>query len=171
MGAIHRLSQKQINTIGDGMHADGGNLYFRRTGSARSWVFRYFSKIDHRTHDLGLGKYPEVSLEKARKRAFDYRVKLADGVDVAVEHKRARRDSAVAAAPVAAPTGYTFEKAAREYIAAQDPGWGRSSSKQWTDSLKKHALPVIGTRAVDRVTTEDVLRIIKPIWTTKHVTA
>jgi hypothetical protein len=37
-------------------------------------------------------------------------VKIADGVDVAAEHMRARRD-AVVAAPVAKPTGYTSSAA------------------------------------------------------------
>jgi integrase len=170
MGAIHRLSQKQIERCGDGMHADGGNLYLRRTGSAASWIFRYHCRITHQTHDLGIGKYPEVNLEKARKRAYDYRVKIADGVDVATDHKRARREAAFAAAPVA-PTGYTFERAAHEYIAAKEAGWTRGSSEQWTSSLMTYAFPVIGNVAVDRIETDHVLRVVKPIWTTKNTTA
>jgi integrase len=170
MGAIHRLSTKQIERCGDGMHSDGGNLYLRRTGSAASWIFRYHCRITHQTHDLGIGKYPEVSLEKARKRAFDYRVKIADGVDVAADHKRARREAAFAAAPVA-PTGYTFERAAAEYIASQEEGWVRESSAQWTQSMRDYVLPVIGKAAIDKVDTQHVLRVLKPIWTTKHVTA
>src|SRR5262249_10938557 len=150
----------------------GGNLYFRRTGNAASWVFRYFSKVHHKTFDLGIGKYPEVDLAKARRKALEYRTKIVESVDVAAEHMRSRREAAaVAAAPVAAPIGYAFERAAREFIAAQDPGWGRESSKQWTDSLQNHAFPVIGKKPVDRIDTEDVLRVIKPIWTTKHTTA
>jgi integrase len=170
MGAIHRLSSKQINVAGDGMHADGGNLYLRRTGNAASWIFRYTCRITHQTHDLGIGKYPEVSLEKARKRAYDYRVKIADGVDVAPDHKRARREAAFAAVPVA-PSGYTFERAACEFIASQEAGWGRESTNQWNASLRRYAFPEIGSMAVDRIDTEHVLRVVKPIWTTKHVTA
>jgi integrase len=170
MGAIHRLSAKQIDRCGAGMHADGGNLYFRRTGSAASWIFRYFCRINKKAFDLGLGKYPEVSLEKARKRAFDYRVKIADGVDVAAEHMRARRD-AVVAAPVAKPTGYTFERCAHEFIKSQEAGWGRESTGQWVASLQNYAFPVIGNMAVDRVDTDQVLRVLKPIWESKHVTA
>jgi integrase len=171
MGAIHRLSQKQITTIGDGMHADGGNLYFRRTGTAASWVFRFFCRINKKTYDLGIGKFPEVSLDKARKRAFDYRVRIADGVDVAGEHMRARREAPAAAAAAVTPTGYTFERAARDFIASQDAGWGRGSSYQWTKSIKNHVLPAIGRVAVDRIDTEHVLKVLKPIWETKNVTA
>ena len=170
MGAIHRLSGKQIDRCGDGMHADGGNLYFRRTGNAASWIFRYTCRIHHRTFDLGLGKYPEVSLDKARKRAFDYRVKIADGIDVAAEHMRARREASAIAAPVA-PTGYTFERCAHEFIASQEAGWGRESTGQWVASLQNYAFPVIGNMAVDRVDTDHVLRVVKPIWESKHVTA
>jgi integrase len=172
MGAIHRLSQKQISTAGDGMHADGGNLYLRRKGNAASWVFRYFSKVHHKTFDLGIGKYPEVDLSKARRKALEYRTKIVDGVDLAAEHMRLRREAAtVAAAPTVTPIGYTFERAAREFIAAQDPGWGRSSSKQWTESLQNYAFPAIGRIAIDRVDTKDVLRVIEPTWKEKHETA
>jgi integrase len=172
MGAIHRLSQKQITTAGDGLHADGGNLYFHRKGNGASWVFRYFCRIHKKTFDLGIGKYPEVSLEKARKRAFDYRVKIADGADLAAEHK-ARREAAMMITParVAAPIGYTFERAAREYIASHEEGWGRASSVQWTGSLTNYAFPIIGNMSVDKVDTDDVLRMLKPIWKSKHETA
>jgi integrase len=172
MGAIYRLSTKQIDRCGDGMHADGGNLYFRRTGNAASWVFRFFCRIHHKTFDLGLGKYPEVSLDKARKRAFDYRVKIADGADLASEHMRSRREASAAVAPVAAPTGgYTFERCAHEFIASQEAGWSRGSSKQWTMSLQTYAFPVIGNMAVDRIDTDHVLKVVKPIWESRHETA
>src|SRR5262245_23357379 len=171
MGADHRLGGKEVNAGGDREFAEGRHLYFRRTGTAASWVFRYFCRINKKTYDLGLGKFPEVSLDKARKRAFDYRVRIADGIDVAAEHKRARHEAAAIAAPASAPVGYTFEEAAHDYIAVQDPGWGRGSSKQWTESLKNHAFPVIGKRALDRIDTEHVLRVLKPIWKEKHTTA
>jgi integrase len=174
MGAIHRLSQKQITNLGDGFHADGGNLYFsRRTsakgGVAQSWVFRYFSTTHHKTFSLGIGKYPEVSIEKARKRAFAYRVKITDGVDVAHEHMNRRRD--IAAAAVVTPAGYTFERAAREFVDSQDAGWTPGSTVQWMQSLQDYVFPVIGNMAIDKVDTDHVLRVLKPIWKTKHETA
>jgi integrase len=172
MGAIHRLSTKQIQTAGDGLHADGGNLYFHRKGNGASWVFRFFSRIHHKTFDLGIGKYPEISIEKARKRAFEYRVKIAEGADLAAEHVKARREAFMAtSAPVAAPIGYTFERCAHEFIASQEAGWGRASSEQWTASLTRYAFPFIGNMRVDKVDTDDVLRVIKPIWKEKHETA
>lgn len=179
MGAIHRLSQKYLTTAKDGMHADGGNLYFSRKTSAKgsvaaSWVFRYFSRTHHKTFDLGIGKYPEVSLDKARKKAFDYRVKLANGVDVAAEHKKARRDALMAtaaAALVVTPMGYTFERCACEFIADQEAGWTPGSTEQWTQSLRDFVFPIIGNMAIDRVDTDHVLKVLKPIWEEKHETA
>jgi integrase len=168
MGAIHRLSQKQLAAAGDGLHADGGNLYLHRKGNSASWVFRYFCRAHRKSFDLGLGKWPEVSLDKARKRAFDYRVKIADGVDVAAEHMRARRDSLMnSAAPPAAPSGYTFERAAREYVASQEAGWGPHHSRQWAQSLRDFVFPAIGATAIDKVDTDHVLRVLKPIWGTE----
>jgi integrase len=171
MGAIHKLSQKQITTCGDGMFSDGGNLYFKRAGNAASWVFRYVSIVDHRSHDLGLGKWPEVSIEKARKRAFAYRCKIADGIDVAAEHKRVHRAAVIAAAPVVKPIGYTFKKAAAEFIKSQEAGWTPASTVQWTQSLQDYAFPVIGSMSIGKIDTDHVLRVLKPIWETKHETA
>jgi integrase len=173
MGAIHRLTTKQINAAGDGMHADGGNLYLRKAGTAASWIFRFFCRIHKKPFDLGIGKYPEVSIERGRRRAFEYRVRIIEGVDVAAEHKRTRHEAVTAAAVETspAPAGYTFERAAEECIASQEAGWTRQHSEQWTNTLATYAFPVIGAMAIDKVDTDDVLRVLKPIWHSKNETA
>ncbi|MCV3262696.1 Arm DNA-binding domain-containing protein [Vibrio harveyi] len=47
-----------------------------------------FTKPDGRGSNLGLGKYPEVSLLEARKLAAEFRKLRAQGKDLAVEHKK-----------------------------------------------------------------------------------
>jgi integrase len=168
MGSIHRLSQKQLATAEPGWHCDGGNLYLlRKPNGSASWVFRFKSMVDRREHMLGIGKYPEVDLAKARKRALEYRTMIADGVDLYAEHRRRRRDGF--AAPSVTPTRWTFEACAREFIRGQN--FSPDNIKQWTETLQNHVFPAIGKRAVDRVELKDVERVLKPIWSTKYETA
>ena len=132
--------------------------------------FQFYSTVDNKTHDLGLGKYPEVSIDKARKKAFEYRVKIADGVDLAGEHLQ-REVSIPLTELKPTPGDYTFERAAYEYIASQEAGWSAGSTEQWTNTLATYAFPVIGAMTIDKVDTDDVLRVLEPIWKTKHETA
>jgi hypothetical protein len=51
-------------------------------------------------------------------------------------------------------------------------GWKNAKSEvAWTGSLKTHALPVIGSKDVASITTQDVLECVKPIWLAQNSTA
>jgi integrase len=66
----------------------------------------------------------------------------------------------------------TFTQAAAAYIRAHRRGWSNiRHARTWPRSLKTYAGPVIGKKPVDLVTTEDVLRILTPVWTTRTETA
>ena len=66
-----RLSSRAVQTARASdkprMLSDGKGLYLRVGPSSKSWVYRYAS--DGRSHDMGLGPYPEISLAEARERA------------------------------------------------------------------------------------------------------
>jgi integrase len=172
MRGIHRLSHKRLATAKDGWHHDGAGLYFRRQGDGASWVYRFFSRHDRRMHMLGIGAYPEVSLDAARERHQEYRKRLLRGEDVVAHHAQRRNGGGVDhATSSTVPMAYTFERAARECIAAHEAGWSADQSKQWTESLTIHAFPYIGAVPVDRVDTKHVLKVLRPIWATKHETA
>ncbi|MBU1306247.1 MAG: hypothetical protein KKF33_12110, partial [Alphaproteobacteria bacterium] len=55
---------------------------------------------------------------------------------------------------------------------AHRAGWKNAKHiDQWESTLRTYAGPVIGKRPVDQIVVEDVLRIIKPIWSEKSETA
>jgi Arm DNA-binding domain len=171
--AIHLLTNKQAESA-TGTLCDGGGLYLMRKGrgAAASWIFRFARQ--GKTHDLGLGPFPEISLKRARDKAFELRRKLAEGVDVLAERGRAEPAmAAVVAAPTAKTPGkpMTFAEAAAKYIAAQEAGWTKESTFQWTASLGNFAFEHIGNMPVAAIDTPDVLRVLQPIWTTKTTTA
>jgi len=76
-----------------GMHGDGAGLYLRvgANGSA-SWVYRYWmgDRLTGKSHDMGLGPYPLISLADARLRRDEQARKRLDGIDPVAERKAAR---------------------------------------------------------------------------------
>jgi integrase len=154
---LNRLSARTVaSSLKPGRHADGGNLYLNVTATgAKSWVFFY--KIDGRQREMGLGSASDISLAKARELAVRHRQALATGND-----PMSLRD---------VPKAPTFGAVADAYIEAHKSAWSNEKHiAQWEMTLKDYAAPLRPMR-VDRITTEDVLKVLKPIWQTKPETA
>jgi integrase len=66
----------------------------------------------------------------------------------------------------------SFRQCAEAYIASHEAGWrGARASHRWTRSLATHVYPLIGDKDVAKISTEDVLAILTPIWTKLPETA
>jgi integrase len=104
-----------------------------------------------------------VSLAEARDQATDYRRQARKGID-----PRTERDKLKAPAQEV----MTFQKAAELFIASKGDGWkNKKHAQQWTNTLKTYAFPIIGDLPCSDVTTEHIVDILKPIWSTKNETA
>ena len=69
-------------------HHDGRGLYTTLSAPGRGkWTMRYMMKL--KATELGLGRYPELSLADARKRHFEARVLIAEGKDPLIERRKA----------------------------------------------------------------------------------
>ncbi len=152
---INRLSARAAQTLGPGMHADGGGLYLRVDDSRRTWIFRY--RRTGKLRDMGLGRAADVSLADARRRAAEARALLAQGVDP-LEARDAHT----------APR--TWGEACADYIASQSGAWRTDAqAQQWRQSLADHgpdpALPLAA------VTTDAVLRCLSVLWQERTETA
>lgn len=65
-----------------GLHFVGGvpNLALHVSSSGcRSWILRY--RLNGKSREMGLGRFPEISLMEARDTALDKRAMLRGGVD------------------------------------------------------------------------------------------
>jgi integrase len=160
---------------------DGGGLWLQvSTGKAgqvnKSWLFRYAAagtKISRngrqyrRERQMGLGALHTVSLIDAREMAREARLVLRAGEDPLDE-----KNAQAAAARAAQANRRTFEQAAKEYLAKFEDGWKSQMHRhQWRDTLRDYILPVIGKMDVDIIDTDQVLRVLEPIWTTIPETA
>lgn len=148
-----------------GVHATGErNLYLHVSSagnSSKSWQFRY--SRDSRTRAIGLGPLHTIDFAEAARLAHKLRGWLLGGHD-----PRAMLEAERAPA-VSVPT---FAEAAEAYIAANESAWSNAKHRaQWRSTLTTYANPHIGSVPVDRVTTDQVLRCLTPIWTTKRETA
>jgi integrase len=164
----HRaLTAAQVSALtADGVHWVAPSLYMqiRAAQGTRSWLFRYSRAGENQW--MGLGAVADKSLTEARDEAAVLRVQVRKGGDPMAE----REQVAIAAKPrTKAPT---FADCADKYIEAHRAGWKNEKHiEQWESTLRTYAGPVIGKKPVDQIVVEDVLKILKPIWSTKPETA
>lgn len=174
--AVKELSDLAVKNLkAPGIYALGGaaGLYLRISATGdKSLFFRITTgtTADGKQirREIGLGKYPVVSLKQARNEAHALRAKVDKGIDPVLEKKQAR---AKAAAERAAEI--TFKVAARRLIEAKDPGWkdGGKTRQMWENTLAKYAFPVIGELPVRLIDTPHIIEILLPIWSSKNETA
>lgn len=169
MAEMHRLTPAQVRDArpGDKL-ADGGGLRLDvdKNGN-RNWILRYKSPVTGKERYQGLGSAADVNLTKARSAAQRSRDLLREGKDPLQEKAEARE-----AARVEAAKAITFQEFAEQYIATHKPGWkNRKHAQQWENSLKTYAYPLVGTVPVPDVSTDDVVKVLEPIWLKKRETA
>jgi integrase len=154
---LHKLSARAVSTLSKrGRHSDGGGLYLSLTDSGgRSWVFMW--KVAGRRREIGLGSLRDVTLAKARDRAAEARRLLAEGSDPLAARAKTRT--------------VTFGEAADALVESMSPSWRNEKHRaQWRMTLTAYCGP-IRTVPVADITTEDVLRVLRPIWLTTSETA
>jgi integrase len=161
-----KLTAKQVENAGPGMHADGEGLYLQvGTGGARSWVYRFM--LSGKERYLGLGSAAGVPLKRARELASDARRLRSEGVDP-IEHRRAKR----AAERVEAAKTVTFMQVAEQFIASHEISWRNAKHRyQWRATLETYVYPVFGHLPPAQVDTPLVMKVLAPIWATKTETA
>lgn len=162
---LHKLTAVKINKLLiPGQYPDGGGLYFQisRSGS-RSWIFKF--TLYGRTREMGLGALSVVSLASARVEAVRCRTLLKDKVDPIEARKDSRKTAQAEASRL-------FDAAAADYIETHRPGWKNEKHiQQWENTLATYAGPVIGKMDVRDVGTDEIKRILEPIWISKRETA
>lgn len=131
----------------------------------KSWLLR--SMVGGKRRGIGLGPYPEVSLAAAREAAREAKAQIAAGLDP-IEQKKAAR----AALAAAQARGLTFADAVDKALAAKLDGFKNEKHRQqWRSTLETYAIPKIGRQLVGEIATQDILRVLEPIWTEKTETA
>ena len=154
----------------------GGGLYFSITQSgSSSFGFRY--KLKSKSRLIGLGAFCTVnnSLAIARIKAINLQGLVRQGIDPmeqALQQEKREQAENQAAEVKAEFNQATFDRVALEYIDSKSAEWKNAKHhQQWINTLTTYAFPVIGKTPVGDIETAQVLKILKPIWTTKTETA
>jgi integrase len=156
--STNRLTARTVTTLKvPGRHADGGGLYLHiDTNLAKRWVFVF--QWHGKRKEMGLGNLATVPLAEARDAALDARRAVVAGTNP-IEARRIERG------------GNTFGDVADGVLADLEPSFSNAKHRaQWATALKKAALPLRAKR-VDEVTTEDVLAVLRPLWSRTPETA
>jgi integrase len=143
----------------------GLNLQIKKAGG-KYWTFRYLYQGIR--HDLGLGTYPTIGLKEARARAVNARNELNKGERPTQAWKPKTDKIEVSKSENIT----TFSDFAKVCIDSKKAEWrNEKHGAQWYSTIKQYADPVIGHKKLDQIDTDDILKILNPIWHTKTVTA
>ena len=133
--------------------ADGGGLTFTLSANrTAAWVLRY--RFGGKARELTIGRYPDITLAKARELATAARAKIQQGVDVAREKRKTGIERAAAR---------SFKQLAVSYMERAFPGLAPSTIKQRRYHIEDIIVPKLGGMAARDVTTADIVALIASV--------
>lgn len=154
MGKLTDVEIRNLKRAGEPVaKADGDGLTF--TLSARgtaAWVLRY--RFAGKARELTIGRYPDITLAKARELASEARSKIQQGVDVARLKQQVSRERAAAK---------TMRELAADYMEKAFPKLAANTVKQRRHHIENVILPKLGSLAARDVTTADVVMLVEAV--------
>jgi integrase len=134
---------------------DGGGLYMRiESTGGKLWRFDY--RFEGKRKTLPLGKYPDVSLQEARRRHQEARTQLAQGIDPMATKKAQKAAGKERAAN-------SLEVVAREWFEVWKTDKSVHTYRNVTDRLEKDIFPYIGKRPISAIAAPEVLAVLRRI--------
>lgn len=132
--------------------ADTGGLCIEiRPTGARLWRFRY--RAGAKANMIGLGEYPAMSLQDARRERDRQKALLVSGSDPSAARKLGRRQAE-------ADADDRFETVAKEWLAKQG-AWSPATMDKTVAMLENWAYPWIGYRPMRSISPSDMLDLIR----------
>ncbi|WP_299621819.1 integrase arm-type DNA-binding domain-containing protein [uncultured Tateyamaria sp.] len=148
------LSDAKCRNAKEGEHGDGGGLYLDVKGTGtKSWKYRWSSPPgDTARPKMGLGSYPTITLAEARIEHERCRKLVAQGVDPRTERKTVMKPE-------------TLNEATDKYFELKREGLKRNGQAgRWLSPLNNHILPKLGSKPVAKLTVEDCVEVLEPVW-------
>ena len=133
--------------------ADGDGLTFTLSAKGTAaWVLRY--RFGGKARELTIGRYPDISLAKARELASEERVSIQRGQDVAREKQKANNARAAA---------WSFRELAQDYMTIRFPSLAANTVKQRRHHIESLLIPKLGSLPAKEIEGADVITIIEKI--------
>ncbi|MEL6792841.1 MAG: Arm DNA-binding domain-containing protein, partial [Pseudomonadota bacterium] len=151
---INALTQLKAKNLPAGKYGDGQGLWLvKRDHVMGKWVLRY--NVHGRRREMGLGRWPDVSIKEARDRSARARYQLRDGIDPITE--RAKQRATIRRLSVKEAIEGCFE--ARQAELKRDGEAGR-----WMSPLKVHVIPKLGRYPIEDIDQHVLKETLGPIW-------
>lgn len=158
---INALSKSSSVSLPPGKHADGQGLWFvKRTQGTGKWFLCL--TINGRRREMGLGRWPDVSIAEAREKAEAARRTFREGKDPVFERAKLK----CVAKPLTAREVIDDCFEARK---AELKGEGKNG--RWMSPLLVHVIPKIGQYPIEEVDQHVLKQTLAPIWHEKAESA
>ena len=151
------LNQMKAKNLGPGKYSDGQGLWLvKRDKDAGKWILRVV--VSAKRREMGLGRWPDVSIAEARERAATARKALRDGVDPIQARAKSKRVVKRLTLKEAIDGCYKAKQAELK----KDGTAGR-----WMSPLSSHIIPKLGSIPVEDIDQHALVDTLGPIWHNK----
>ncbi|HBZ43710.1 MAG TPA: integrase [Maritimibacter sp.] len=159
----NKLTSAAAKAAPPGKHSDGAGLWlYKREDGGAQWVLRY--TIYSKRHEMGLGRFPDITLREAREEADKWRAVVRGGKDAIKERDRQRTVAQRNQNILADVAHDAFESRKAELK-------GDGKAGRWFSPLELHVLPKLGKMPVSEIDQRDIRDTFTPIWHDKADTA
>jgi integrase len=137
--------------------ADGGGLNLRvKTNGSKLWLFNYSHPLSKKRANIGLGKYPELTLASARRVAESYRQLLTQGIDPKYYRDKKRQEEQTA-------NNLTLDKVVDSWFIIKKTKITTDYAEDIIRSLNNHILTNLGKYPIHQITAPIVIDNLKPL--------
>ena len=151
------LTQIAARNFEAGKYADGQGLWLvKRDRAAGKWVLRLAK--DGTRREMGLGRWPDVSIAEAREKAAEAR--RLDRTAICPIEARRKAKRVIRRLTVQEALESCFEARKAELK-------GDGEAGRWMSPLSVHVIPKIGKRPVEEIDQHALKELLEPIWHTK----
>ena len=164
------LKPLQVRTLSKGTHRVGGCIGLCLSvvsDTNKHWTLR--ARIGGKDHEIGLGSYPTVTLEEARRLGRECQEQIKKGLNPIDErrkkHEVLRRNQS---------KNITFQDAFYAFYPIKKSELSNPKhAAQWESTMQQYVFPLIGSRLLNSLGVDDIVECLRHqnLWTEKTETA
>lgn len=132
------------------LFAERGLFMLVTPSGGRLWRFKY--RYASREKLLSLGRYPDVSLRRAREKREEARKLVADGIDPSAKRQAEKGTDSD-----------TFAALAAEWLCTKEKSLAPGTWQRDKDQLTKFVIPYLGSKPIASITAPDLLDALRRI--------
>ncbi len=146
---------------------DGGGLSLLiKYSGVKRWLYIY--RFNGKQNRLGLGVYPDTTLENARRKTEEYRKQIANGIDPGQVKKQLKSEKQLDRLnsdrlSEGLPILNSFADVAKQWLDSIAHLTKETTHIKKSSRLERLAYPIIGSMLINQIKSSDVLAALKPL--------